>query len=528
MSTEPPPDIHRTLPNSNEAEMGVIGSMMLGGYPVIEELQSRLTADAFYNPIHSELFTLLVILYTKGVAVDLITVTAALGQGDLLERMGGAGYITSLFTFVPTSANVQYYADIVRDKYVLRQIIQKCTEGVRRAYDEAEDASTLADEVQGNIVELGQFSRNVESLVHIAAAIPEVVAGIETTFRNRGKPIGLPTGFPDLDRMTGGLQGGRTYYFGARPAMGKSSLGTELAEHVAIDNADRQVPVAIFSVEMTTHELTEVMLCRRAQVNLLRLRDGFFSKEQHDELKAEAERMKSAPIYIDDKADLSIFEFKARARRAVVKFKARLIIVDFIQRLKSTSKRAQGNREQEISEIALGISVTAKELNVPIIVLAQINRKSEDRTDKIPELADFRESGSLEQEAHFVGLLHRPDYYCKSEEKKKLMAEKYGLTVPEFEEYTMLIVAKQRRGPVGTIRLKFIKQLAAFINENEHRALYSNREEDRQVKQDDPHAAPPPPAAEKPPRLVQDALEMFPGSKTVSEENSKPNPIERP
>lgn len=489
MSEQATAPLHQEMPHSAEAEMGVLGSLLKAGGELIEQVRPQLSPEAFYVPSHKTLYVVLGILYENKSAVDFITVTQVLKDEGHLEAMGGPSFISDLFIFVPTAANIDYYVQIVRDKYLLRQIIQTCTTSARRAYQEQTDVEgTLAD-LQSNVIEIGQLSSTVEALQPIGASIPEVVAGIEATYHSRGKPTGLPTGFVDLDRRTGGLHGGRTYYIGARPAMGKSSIGTEFAEHVAIDNAERQVPVAIFSVEMTTHELAEVILCRRANVNLIRLRDGFFSDEQQATLKAEAEKLKSARIYIDDKADLSIFELRARGRRAVSLFGVKLIIIDFIQRLKSTSKRAQGNREQEINEIAQGISQMAKELNVPIVVLAQLSRKSEERADKVPELADFRESGSLEQEAHFVGLLHRPIYYCKSPEKAQLMAEKYGMDIADFERYAELIIAKQRRGPVGTVKLKFIKEIAAFHSEDDARPLYSNNETLREQRAAAPTSA---------------------------------------
>lgn len=524
-----PPEIN-AAPHSAEAELGVLSSMLTGGAGVIEDVRAVLRPDAFYVAAHKKFFVYIGATHDQGQPLDLITFTQTLRDEGVLEELGGAPAATQLFTFVPTAANVDHYVEIVREKWMLREIIMKCTTAVRRALDQSNDPKAVLDEVQSDVIEIGQLSSTAEALRPIADSVPEVVASIEATYRNRGKPIGLPTGFVDLDRMCGGFQAPKTYYIGARPAMGKSSLATEFAEHVAIDNASRKVPVAIFSVEMTAHELTEVILCRRAQVNLVRLRDGFFTDESRQALDEQAEIVKRAEIYIDDTANLSIFEFRARARRAVLKFGVRLIVIDYIQRMKSTSKRSQGNREQEINEIAMGISETAKELKVPIVVLAQLNRKNEERQDKTPELSDFRESGSLEQEAHLVGLLHRPSYYCRNMAVARQQARKYGINdVPEendtekddanaswleeFRQLTQLIIAKQRRGPVGPIRLRFVKEYAAFESEDPDRPLFSNTAAKRQGAEETAPAPPPPP-----PVAAQAALDIFPGSRVVGDD----------
>lgn len=476
------PDIVATAPHSPEAEQGVLASMILGGDDVIDEVAEVIDAGAFYVPSHNRIFLEILDSRDKGVAIDLITFTQRLRDKGFLEEIGGAGFVTNLFLFVPSATNVLYYLDIVREKWIRRQMIARATTGVRQAYDDSLDTEKILEELQADVVEIGQATRVHESLKPISEAVPEVLDWIEKVYRRRGQPVGLSTGFVDLDRMTGGFQRGRTYYIAARPAMGKSSLGTEFAEHVAIDNAESQHPVAVFSVEMTAHELTEVILCRRAEVELLKLRDGFFGHDDRSRLDQEAAAVSASSIYIDDKSTLSIFEFRARTRRAVRKFGVKLIIIDYIQRMHSSSKRAQMSRELEINEIAQGISQTAKELQVPIVVLAQLNRDTEKRRHGRPELADIRESGSMEAEAHLVGLLYRPSYYSKNEGHLEDMAEEYGMPVEEFIGYTELIIAKQRRGPVGPVKLRFEKRFARFESEDKARPLFSGREEERQEK----------------------------------------------
>jgi replicative DNA helicase len=521
-------DQHRPVPHSAEAEKGALGSMLIDPLEGIPTCLEKLRSEHFYIPAHVTIFSVLAELYEKHQGIDLITFSQVMEDRQLIAAVGGRGYLTELATFVPTAANVNYYIDIIRDKYLLRAIIHRGTMAVREAY-ESEEPAELLDRVQQKFIEVSLDAHATDPLVHIRGFVPEVIESIEATYHNRGKgPLGLPTGYVDLDRMTGGFLPGRTYYFGARPAMGKSSLATEFAEHVAIEaNVEKHAPVAIFSVEMTGHELTEVILCRRASVDLVRLRDGFFSKDANDRLQKQAELVSLNPIYVDDTARLSIIEFRSRARRAVTKLGVKLLIIDYIQRMCSTSKRAQNNREQEINEIAQGISETAKELNVPIVVLAQLNRKSEERQDKTPELSDFRESGSLEQEAHLVGLLHRPCYYAKTMKQARQAARKLKIkdipsdddaekrddpTLPwvqEFGEYTMLIIAKQRRGPVGTIRLRFIKKFAQFQSEDEDRPLFSNRLDERQEK--------PPPAHD----FIASIKDVFPNAAELGDEEGE-------
>jgi len=442
-----------------------------------------LQPEAFFIPRHQTVFAAIAEARANGIPLDLITFTDRLRDKAVLEGIGGPGFVADVFTYVPTAANVDYYLETVREKWLRRQMIDRATTAIRQAHDETNDAEAVLEEIQANIIEIGQVANVREPLRPIGETVPDVLASIEATYRNRGRPIGISTGFVDLDRMTGGFQKGRTYYVAARPAMGKSSLGTQFAEHVAIESAEKKHPVAIFSVEMTAHELTEVILCRRSEIDLVKLRDGFYSKEERAKLDSHAAEISSAPIYIDEQGDLSIFEFRARARKAVRKLKVELIIIDYIQRMRSTSKRAQLSREQELNEIAQGISATAKELQVPIVVLAQLNRETEKRVDGRPELSHLRESGSMEAEAHFVGLLYRPSYYAKDEQHLADMAKERNMVAKDFLSYTELIIAKQRRGPVGTVKLKFRKEYARFEGEETDRPLYSNRADKRQVKE---------------------------------------------
>lgn len=509
------PDIHRALPHGVEAEQGVLGSMLVGGFETIDEVRQRFpSSDAFYIPAHQTIYNYLLASRDAGIPTDLITFTQQLRDHHELDQVGGASFLTGLFTFVPTAANVLYYADIVRDKQMLRGMIMTATEAARRAYEEQEDVPALLEAFVGNAIELGNLTAKAETLRPIAEFVPGALQEIEATYRNRGKPIGLATGIFDLDRMIGGLQAPLTTYIGARPAMGKSSMMILVAMNLAIGGTlDLGDNVALFSIEMTGRQLVKRMLCDRAAVDLQRLRDGFFSKETRARLDVSAEDVRKGRLYVDEKSDLSIIEFRARARRAVLKFGCRLIMIDYLQRMRSTTKRAQNSRELEINEIAQGISATAKELNVPIVVLCQLNRENEKRPDKTPILSDIRESGSVEQEARVVLMLHRPAYYAKNEEQRRKMAKKLakekggiptqlgraGITeIPEegdgteaeelawrdaFQRYAEIHVVKQNEGPVGKIKVRFVEEFARF--ENVTKKLFSNNPAERQAMEED-------------------------------------------
>jgi replicative DNA helicase len=493
------------LPQDLQAEEGVLGAMINGGAAVIEEVRALLTADSFYHPFHNIIFTGIVNLQTSGSPADLITLTSEMRDCGWMDQFGGEAqgitFITHLIT-VGERTMVLHYARIVREKEMLRRMIADCNATVRRCYEEQDDAMGVLHDLQSNVIEIGQLSSTADALKHIAEFVPGAVQEIEATYHNRGNPVGLASGFVDLDRMTGGFQAPLTYYIGGRPAMGKSSVLVEVADYLGIPAIASKDRIGIFSVEMTGRQLAKRILCNRAEINLQRLRDGFLAKDTMPKLKAEAERVAAGNIWIDDTGGLSIFEFRARARRGVMKHGWKLILIDYLQRMRSTSKRAQGSRELEINEIAQGISETAKELNVPIIVLVQLNRENEKRTDKTPQLSDLRESGSIEQEARFVGLLHRPVYYALSEAAKLNAARKLRIfetavdpvtseetpkigndgepivDLEAFEQYAELHVVKQNEGPVGTIRLRFIKEFARLEGVTEK--LFSNRDDERQ------------------------------------------------
>ena len=440
-------DIHRTPPNSVEAEQGVLGSMLISPRDTIGECVEKINEEYFYVPAHQTIYTVLVELWNAGQAIDLITFTQVLRDRNLLESLGGAAFVTGLFTFVPTAANVQYYIDIVRDKYILREIIAAATESVRRAYEEQDEVNNLLDEVEQRIFAVGE-DRFKGQMLSMKDQVMEAIESIEKLYERKGGITGISTGFAEFDRMTSGMHGAEMIVIAARPSMGKTALVMNIAEHVAVQE---KLPVGVFSLEMSSQQLVQRLLCSRARVNLQKVRDGFLAERDFPSLTAAASKLAEAKIFIDDSAGLSILELRAKARRLRAQHDVQLLIVDYLQLLRSTSRRAQDNRQLEISEISAGIKGLAKELKIPIIVVAQLNRQPEARSGGKPRLSDLRESGSIEQDADLVGLLVRPEIYEEDEEAR---AEKAG----EAE----LIIAKQRNGPVGEIPLTFLKEFTRF------------------------------------------------------------------
>ena len=440
-------DIHRTPPNSVEAEQGVLGSMLISPRDTIGECVEKINEEYFYVPAHQTIYTVLVELWNAGQAIDLITFTQVLRDRNLLESLGGASFVTGLFTFVPTAANVQYYLDIVRDKYILREIIAAATESVRRAYEEQDEVNNLLDEVEQRIFAVGE-DRFKGQMLSMKDQVMEAIESIEKLYERKGGITGISTGFAEFDRMTSGMHGAEMIVIAARPSMGKTALVMNIAEHVAVQE---KLPVGVFSLEMSSQQLVQRLLCSRARVNLQKVRDGFLAERDFPSLTAAASKLAEAKIFIDDSAGLSILELRAKARRLRAQHDVQLLIVDYLQLLRSTSRRAQDNRQLEISEISAGIKGLAKELKIPIIVVAQLNRQPEARSGGKPRLSDLRESGSIEQDADLVGLLVRPEIYEEDEEAR---AEKAG----EAE----LIIAKQRNGPVGEIPLTFLKEFTRF------------------------------------------------------------------
>jgi replicative DNA helicase len=441
--------VPRSLPFSEDGEKGVLCSLLLSPRDVADICVLHLRSEAFYIPAHEIIYSLVLEFGEKSKPIDFIALKQALKDRNQLEEIGGPEYLSDLYNFVPTAANAGYYIDIVREKYVLRRLISACNRLSTQCYDQQGEIDPLLDEAEKEIFAITGEHVKTE-IVSTKDLVMAAIEQIEKLYENRGSVTGLPTGFVELDRMTSGLHAAEMIVIAARPAMGKTAFAMNIAEHVAMDIGKA---VAVFSLEMSSQQLVQRILCSRAKVDLQRVRNGFLSERDFPNLTAAASQVAAAKMFIDDTPGLTVTELRAKARRIKSQHDIQLIVIDYLQLLRSMSRRAQDNRQLEISEISAGIKALAKELNLPIIVIAQLNRQPDTRAKEggRPRLSDLRESGSIEQDADLVGLLVRPEYYETDDEAKQ---ERAG----EAE----LIIAKQRNGPTGDVPLTFLKQYTRF------------------------------------------------------------------
>ena len=445
------PDAHRTLPQNVEAERGLLGSILLSPREVLNDCAEQITEEAFYSPAHGTIFRVLVEMWSANQQIDVITLTNRLRDLNVLDAVGGPGAVTELFGFVPTAANAPHYLDIVLEKSLLRRMITACTSSAARCYEEQGDVPQLLDDVEREIFTIGE-TRFRKTAPDMRDEVFAALENIEKMYQQRGRISGLATGFTIFDQMTDGLHPGEMIIVAARPSMGKTALAMNIVEHVAL-NLEEPKPVGVFSLEMSTQQLVQRMLCSRARVNMKKIRSGMLARADHGKLTDAAAALSESSIFIDDTASLTILELRAKARRMRDRHRIELIAIDYLQLCRSTSRRGQDNRQIEIAEISSGIKALAKELEIPIIVLAQLNRQPEQRGGGKPRMSDLRESGSLEQDADVVALLVRPEVYEEDEDARSELAGK-----------AELLIAKQRNGPIGEIPLTFIKEYTRFEN----------------------------------------------------------------
>jgi len=431
-------------PRNVEAEMSALGCMLLDR-EALDLAVEKISPECFYELAHRTIFNAILELYKGGQIVDLVTAADKLESQGKLDAVGGAVYLTKLADSVPTTAHAGAYFRIVSDKAIVRDLITTATDIVKRCYEQEGEVDELLDSAETSIFDIAEKSVKV-SFSPIGSVTKGVVDKVERLSEHKRYVTGVPTGFPDLDRLTSGFQNSELVVLASRPSMGKTALALNIAEYVGLDVSDgRKMPVAIFSLETSANQLVQRMLCSRAAVDSQRVRRGFIKRSEWPEIIQAAGELTEAPIYINDAPALSVLQLRAIARRLKSTYDVKLVIVDYLQLLRGATKRYE-SRQQEISDMSRSLKALARELDVPVLLLSQLNREVENRPNKRPQLSDLRESGAIEQDADVVLLLVRPDYY--DPDHRPGVAE--------------LIVAKQRNGPVGKIDLVFLKEYTRF------------------------------------------------------------------
>ena len=427
--------MEKLLPQNIEAECGVLGSIIIDPEAIVQ-VSDFLHADDFYRDAHRMIYEVILQLYEEHEPADFITICDELERRNKLEEVGGASYITSLINQVPTSGNVEFYARIVERTAILRRLIHAAGQIAAIAYEEG-DADIALDKAEQLIFNISQ--RHARSdFTHMHDVLAEYMNKLDQLHEHRGTIVGVPTGFTDLDRLTGGLQKSDLIVLAARPGIGKSSLALSLAHNSALKYRNS---IAVFSLEMSKDQLAQRLLSMDARIDQQRLRTGIIEEDEWDRIVYAMDTLSESNIWIDDTAGISTMEMRSKARRLQAEHGIDLIIVDYLQLMQATigGKRNE-NRVQEISEISRSLKGLARELNVPVLALAQLSRAVESRQSKVPQLSDLRESGSIEQDSDIVMFIYRDDLYNQESERKNIAD---------------IIIAKHRNGPVGEISLYF-------------------------------------------------------------------------
>ena len=442
--------IGRTPPHDLAAEQGVLGCILLDTRQNLPACIEKVKDETvFYDLRHQAIYAALVSMYEQNTPIDLLTLSHQLRTDGELDNIGGVAYLTELQDSVPSAANLEYYFEIVRDQALLRRMIHTCTKAIADAYDETGEVDRLVGEVEQAVLAINR-DHNITDMPTITDHVQEAITKIETLFKNKGSTTGIATGFSDLDKMTTGLHPGEMIVVAARPSMGKTSLAMNIVEHVALN---LKLPVGVFSLEMSSESLVMRMISSLARINSHDMQEGILTPKDFPRISEAAGRLTKSSLHIDDTAGLSILQLSARARRMWQQHDIKLFVIDYLQLLHSTSRRAGENRQQEIAEISSGIKAMAKTLSVPVIVLSQLNRELEKDKTRKQRLSDLRDSGSIEQAADLVGLLYKPGGVDEDTDD------------PESEARPVnLLIAKQRNGPTGDVPLTFLKGYTRFEN----------------------------------------------------------------
>ncbi len=439
------PTIARRLPPQNlEAEQCVLGSILLR-QQAMDKVVHLINATDFYKPAHQMIFKVILDLFEKSEPLDIITLTNALKDNHKLDEVGGPTYLATLTDIVPVAANLAYYAKIVRNKSILRQLIQTSSEIAERCFEEQDDIDLLLDDVEKTIFDISSAKSN-QSFFKMNDIIAQAFQNVEQLAERQELITGVPSGYDDFDRQTAGLQPADLIIVAGRPSMGKTAFAMNVAQNAAML---AKVPTAVFSLEMSKEQLAMRLLCSVGRVDSNRIRTGRLKDSDWPKLIRATGMLSETPLFIDDTPAISVLEMRAKTRRLKIEHDIGLVVVDYLQLMRG--RNGIDNREQEISDISRSLKAMAKELHIPVIALSQLNRSLESRTDKRPQLSDLRESGAIEQDADVICFIYRDEVYNKAPDNpNRGIAE--------------IIIGKQRNGPVGTIRLAFLDTITTFEN----------------------------------------------------------------
>ena len=432
----------RSLPQSIEAEQSVIGSMIIDKNSIAKVMES-LEEEDFYRDGHKAIYKAILEMFRNDMAVDLVTLLEYLKSTNMLERAGGVTYITELSASVPTTANLSAYIKIVSDKSTLRKLIKASTTIIEESYNKQDKVESVVDIAEKKIFNIAE-NRTSKDFEPLSDVLERGFLQIEKLFNNKGEITGVGSGFTDLDSMTSGFQSGDMILIAARPSMGKTTFALNIAEHAALRE---HKSVVIFSLEMSKEQLAYKLLCSEANVDMLKLRTGALEDSDWENIARATGPLSKAKVYIDDTAGVTVMEMRSKCRRLKLEYGIDLIVIDYLQLMSGGS--GTDNGQQEVSEISRSIKALAKEMECPVIALSQLSRAPEQRADHRPMLSDLRESGSIEQDADLVMFLYRDEYYNKETEDKNIGE---------------CIIAKQRNGPVGTVKMAWLGQYSKFGN----------------------------------------------------------------
>lgn len=436
--------------------MSILGGVLLDN-EAINRCLELIEADDFYRESHRKIFRAMIDLSNRSEPCDLITLTDMLKRKGELEEVGGGAYLATLVDYVPTAANIAYYCRIVKEKSVTRRLITAATDIVTRGYDEETTVDELLDGAQKTIFEISE-NKLRPAFTPVGTILKDTFKRIETLYEKKEHVTGVPTGFYDLDKMTAGFQPGDLIIIAGRPSMGKTAFSLNIAQYAAA-HADPPLPVAVFSLEMSKESLVMRLLCSESRVDASRLRTGHLVDTDWHKLTHGADKLSKARLYIDDTPAIPVLEMRAKARRLKAENGLGMIVVDYLQLMRGSS---QESRQQEISEISRSLKALAKELDVPVVALSQLNRSLESRTDKRPMMSDLRESGAIEQDADVIMFVYRDAVYCDDCKKRD------GSCTKGHEKDAEIIIGKQRNGPIGSVNLLFNGEFTKFENMEKH------------------------------------------------------------